>query len=62
MLWVLRKGFQLLVPMVPRRDLEFLDLGLEVVLVGLGAPEETPEELPPERVVMEPLTPEPATG
>lgn len=64
MLCVLRKGFQLLVLIVLRRDLDDLlrDFGFDVVLVGLGAPEDTPDELPPERVVIDPFTPEPATG
>lgn len=64
MLCVRRKGFQLLVLIVLSLDLDDLlrDLGLEVVLVGLGAPEETPDELPPDNVVMDPFTPDPATG
>lgn len=65
MLCVLRNGFQLLVLKLLSRDFDDLlrDFGLEVVvLVGLGAPEDTPDELPPDKVVMEPFTPEPATG
>lgn len=64
MLCVLRNGFQLLVLKLLSRDLDDLlrDFGFDVVLVGLGAPEDTPDELPPDRVVMEPFTPEPATG
>lgn len=63
MLCVRRKGFQLLVLI---RDLVDLlrddDLGLDVVLVGLGAPDDTPDELPPESVDIDPFTPLPATG
>lgn len=47
---------------VLNRDLEPLDFGLPVVLVGLGAPEDTPEELPPDNVVIDPLAPDPETG
>lgn len=49
---------------VLNRDLEplELDFGLPVVLVGLGAPEDTPEELPPDNVVIDPLAPDPETG
>lgn len=62
MLCVLRKGFQLLVLIVLKRDLEPRVFGLEVVLVGLGAPDDTPDELPPDNVVIDPFTPDPATG
>lgn len=62
MLCVLLNGFQLLVLIVLSRFLDDRDFGFDVVLVGLGAPEETPDELPPESVVIDPFTPEPATG
>lgn len=62
MLCVLRKGFQLLVPKLLNRDLfdDLLrdDFGFDVVLVGLGAPEDTPDELPPDtpdNVVIDPF-------
>lgn len=59
MLWVRRNGFQL--PELRRDLVELRDFGFDVVLVGLGAPDDTPDELPPDRVEIEPFA-EPATG
>lgn len=40
----------------------FLNLGFVVVPVGLGAPDDMPEELPPDRVDIDPLVDDEVIG
>ena len=57
MLFDRRNGFQPPDDKLPRRPFDDLlrDFGFDVVLVGLGAPDETPDELPPDNVDTEPF-------